>query len=192
MQPNPPMTAGGRDWTDGTGSRSTVPVQVRRAMPADLGEVLSLLAEGGRAMAARGEPQAWPAPFPADKVAPFLDAGCVYVAVADSGAIAGTFTLVDHDPSYWGKLAGTFAHLHRMAVRRSLGGRGIGGQMVSRAAELAIVQNSPALRLECLCEATRLRRYYESFGFVAIGNVEYSGLQLALYERSLTAAGPIG
>lgn len=64
--------------------------------------------------------------------------------------------------------------------------------MVGSAVELAKVQNSPVLRLECLLEATRLRRYYESLEFVVIGNVDFSGLQLALYERSLTVASPTG
>ncbi len=177
------------------GPLETPEVAIRRATADDLETVLELLAEGGREMVARGEPCVWPDPFPAEKVAPLLEAGGVYVGVVGAGGIVGTLTLVEQDPAYWGERSHPCAHLHRMAVRRSFGGRGVGRRMVEWAVREATARGARILRLECLRDASSLRTYYESLGFRRIGDAEVTGLDLALYERPLSdgdAAPPPG
>lgn len=136
-------------------------------------------------MLAQGEPLVWPDPFPAEKVIPLLERGHVFVAITESGEAVGTFTLVDQDPAYWGERSHPSAHLHRMAVRRSFAGRGVGRQMVTWAVNTATVQGARILRLECLRGASALRAYYESLGFRSIGDGKVEDLELALYELGL-------
>jgi GNAT superfamily N-acetyltransferase len=169
----------------GTRPRRELSVLIRRAGSGDLESVRELLAEGGRYMVARGEPQVWPDPFPADRVAPYLERGCVFVAVSRSYGTLGTFLLVDEDPGYWGERSHPSAHLHRMAVRRAFAGRGVGRRMVEWAVRAAQGRGARVLRLECLRGAGSLRAYYESLGFRPIGDGEVEGLELALYERPL-------
>jgi GNAT superfamily N-acetyltransferase len=150
-----------------------------------LPEVLALLAEGGREMKARGEPQAWPDPFPAADVAPYIDLQCVYLASVAPHGTVGTFMLVDEDPAYWGARSHPSSHLHRMAVKREFAGQGFGRQILDWVTTRLTAQQIRILRLECLRSAARLRAYYESLGFRTVGDSEAHGLELTLYERHL-------
>ena len=183
------------DWTERlshfNGGEITENVIVRLAGNEDLPEIRDLLAEGGRFIVAQGGKNAWPDPFPAERVTPLLDAQCVYVARSDRHGTVGTITIVDEDQPFWGDRPRPSAHLHRLAVRRSLAGQGIGRQMVEWAIHTVARQGIPRLRLECLFDAARLRAFYESLGFLLVGAVDDQGYHLALYEREVQSLGGV-
>jgi hypothetical protein len=106
------------------------PLSIRRADIGDLSDVLELLSEGGRWMAALGEGSAWPDPFPPAQVQPLLDQGSVYLAELPALGTVATFALLwEMDPN-WGSQMSSAGYLHRLAVRRSLAGHRIGREII--------------------------------------------------------------
>ena len=174
-----PMPRGGGE------PRPIMELRFTVASPKSMSEVTALLSEGGRFMKTCGEPQVWPDPFPSEWVLTHIDARCVYLASAGAHGTVATFMVVDRDPPFWGERSHPSLHIHRMAVRREMAGRGIGKQIVDWVASGARERGIGVLRLECLRGARRLRAYYESLGFELVGEANLDGLELSLYERHL-------
>ena len=162
-------------------------VRVAAAGPRELAIVAGILDEASAWLEARGYPQ-WPRPFPVE----FLEADpanrIVYLAL-DGSTPAGTFTLQRTDRAFWGDLPaerpGHALYLHRLAVRRA--NRGLGRALVDLAAVIALSSGASCLRLDCMADNPRIRRYYEELGFEHRGDTDVPFLtwRASLYERRL-------
>jgi len=118
--------------------------------------------------------------------------------VADfDGALIATLTLQWSDPQFWGDgpavADGDAGYMHRLAVRRSCAGKGIGYRLLDWADMHVQANGGSRLRLDVATENGPFRRYYEAAGFVHRRDVEGTDLsavrapkrwRTSLYERS--------
>jgi ribosomal protein S18 acetylase RimI-like enzyme len=156
-------------------------VNVRAASPDDLAEVLSILSEAARRPVAAALGQ-WPDPFPAERALPALERGDTYLAQVDGEAV-GTLMLQWDDPAYWGQQPPVAGYLHRLAVRSSYAGRGLGGELLSWADGEIAARARTLLRLACMTDNPALRQYYERAGFRHCGDVVVRERSSSRYER---------
>jgi hypothetical protein len=101
-------------------------------------------------------------------------------------AAVATFTLLERDRVYWPDAGDEALYLHRFAVRRIAAG--IGRRAIDWMVAETMRRRRAYLRLDCLAENPGIRRYYESAGFVAVGEIELDGTKLALYEMRVPSA----
>ncbi len=171
---------------------------IAKAGPGEVGEALAMLLEASRWLAGRGIDQ-WPeasllSPRMAAWMAERAQSGELFFAVLD-GARVGTFTLAcaltERDRALWGEDGGAAAYLHALTVRRPWAGRGLGAELVRRAAGMAAAAGKVRLRLDCERDNPVLRRYYEESGFVMKGEATAEGVpwKLCLYEKALGGTG---
>ncbi|MGO9877186.1 MAG: GNAT family N-acetyltransferase [Acidimicrobiia bacterium] len=135
--------------------------------------MVELLAQAAQWTAARGFPN-WPARFAPDRIVLSAANRELFVAEFD-GVVVATLTLQWHDPRFWGDVgAGTESagYVHRLPVRRSCAGRGLGYQLLNWADEQVRAKGGTWLRLEVATDNGPLRRYYEAAGFVHCRDVE--------------------
>jgi GNAT superfamily N-acetyltransferase len=186
---------GRRDRHIGTLFVASEHVHVRAASVDDVENVLDLLAQAAAWTAVRGYPN-WPPRFSPRFIASSARNGELFVAEFD-GAVNATLTLQWHDPRFWGDLPavadGDAGYVHRLAVRRSRAGHGLGYRLLDWA-DLQVRANGGSwLRLDVVTENGPLRRYYEAAGFVHRDDVEGMHVspdgtttpwRTSLYERS--------
>jgi GNAT superfamily N-acetyltransferase len=157
----------------------------RAIAPEELDLVLALLESVSRWEEEIGLPHPWPRPFPRGRLREAAGRGEVYSIEDDEGAMLGTLTLQWEDRPFWGPRPPDAGYVHRLAVRREHAGRAIGRRALAWAEARTRENGRPFLRLDCLVESTRLRRYYEEAGFVPVGEVEVGGLPCRLFEKRL-------
>jgi ribosomal protein S18 acetylase RimI-like enzyme len=156
-------------------------LEVHRAGQEDVDEVVGILSEAARWLAARGISQ-WPDPFPRDRVAALAQQGDVHLARLDGETVA-TLALLWSDPTFWGDRPDDAGYVHALAVRRAHGGRGLGGRLLAWAEEQVAGAGREYLRLDCRAENGELRQYYERHGFEPRGEVAVDEFTSAMYER---------
>jgi GNAT superfamily N-acetyltransferase len=88
--------------------------------------------------------------------------------------------LLEVDPIFWPDAGTDALYVHRFAVRRSAAGAG--RTAVLWCIDEARRRGRSFVRLDCLEDNPGIRRYYESFGFVAVGTKMINGIGYALYE----------
>lgn len=132
--------------------------------------MLDLLAEAAGWIRASTGIDQWPERFPRQFIADLIEEGSVYVTFDDEQLVA-TLCVQWADPVFWPDADDDAVYVHRLVVKRSHAGRGIGEQLLAWAAELAAGAGRPFLRLDCMTENARLRRYYETLGFRHQGDV---------------------
>jgi ribosomal protein S18 acetylase RimI-like enzyme len=160
-------------------------LEVHPAGSEDVDEVVGILSEAARWLAARGISQ-WPDPFPRDRVAALAELGDFHLARLDGETVA-TFALLWSDPTFWGERPNDAGYVHALAVRRAHAGRGLGGRLLEWAEEQVADADRRYLRLDCRAENGELRRYYECHGFEPRGEVAVDDFTSALYERRCRA-----
>jgi GNAT superfamily N-acetyltransferase len=100
-----------------------------------------------------------------DRVRPEADAGMFVVAEVD-GRVAGAMRFQLEDRLFWPDLDGRdSAFVHRLAVRRAFAGQGVSTALLQWAVDRARTLGKRYLRLDCDAERSRLRAFYEGFGF---------------------------
>lgn len=162
-------------------------LEVRRAEPGDLDEVVSILSEAARWLLERGIRQ-WPDPFPRDRVAALLDRGSFYLVLVD-GKPAATFALLWSDPAFWGEQPPDAGYVHAIAVRRAYAGRGLGERLLEWAEAQAAAAGREYLRLDCMSDNDVLRAYYERLGFEPRGEAVFDDFKATLFERRVGGQG---
>jgi ribosomal protein S18 acetylase RimI-like enzyme len=160
-------------------------LDVRRAGPEDVDEIVGMLSEAAAWLIAQGIRQ-WPDPFPRDRVEALAGRGDFHVARLD-GETVGTLALLWSDPTFWGERPDDAGYVHALAVRRSCAGRGLGARLLGWAEERVARAGRGYLRLDCRAENSALRRYYERHGFEPRGEVAVDEFTSALYERRCRA-----
>jgi len=165
------------------------PLRVRKARPEELPTVLELLSAAAAWWASTGHPHTWPAPFPPERVRPSLERGETYLAeLPGSPTVVGTFALQWEDPRFWGEQPANAGYLHRIAIERSVAGRGVGRGMIGLALDEVRRAGRSLARLDTLAEHGPLRRYYASLGFRPVGYATVDGDRVVLLEKALGGA----
>ena len=163
-------------------------IEILRAEPADLDTVVSILEEAAQWIIAKGIEQ-WPATFPQHwrtRIAESIERREVYLAWLD-GQPVGTLALQWSDRMVWGDVPDDAGYVHRLAIRRAFGGKGLGRELLGWAEDMVAVAGKEYLRLDCMAENPALMRYYERAGFVYRGRVEGQGWNASLYEKRVRA-----
>jgi ribosomal protein S18 acetylase RimI-like enzyme len=143
----------------------------------------SILDEATAYVATLGHDQ-WPVPFPQDELAERIERGELYLVEVD-GEPAATVTLLWDDPFFWGTQPPDAAYVHKLAIRRVFAGRGLGEAIVEWADRQAAAAGRRYLRLDCMRDNDRIRRYYERLGFEHRGDRDHPRFPAALYERRI-------
>lgn len=106
----------------------------------------------------------------------------------DNDVPAATVSLQEEDVKSWGKQPLVALYIHRLAIEGSYSGQGIGAKIIDWSAEKAKVSGKGFLRLDCPAGNEKLCDYYESLGFIKVGensDTGYDGYVAALYEKKL-------
>ncbi|MCO6009457.1 GNAT family N-acetyltransferase [Actinoallomurus purpureus] len=151
-------------------------ITILPALPDDLPHVLEILNDAAEWLNSQGIVQ-WPAYFSSDDFRAYslsrrIEANSVFLiwTTGTAGPVA-TFTLERHpDPAYWRDDADAW-YLHRMAVRRSHAGVGLGRLIIDWAVDRAWRHGTPLLRLECSRHNDQLQAYYRSIGFRQLSTI---------------------
>ncbi len=152
---------------------------IAAAARADLDAVMDLLREARGWHQEQGV-EAW-REFDLARIAADIDAGRVYMAHGTAG-VCGTVT-------------GDAIYVHKLAVSRSLAGRGIGTEVLRWARDAARQKGRRWLRLDTWDGNRKMRDYYERQGFRHVRDqyfapdsplpADYRGTHKSLYQLEL-------
>ena len=117
-----------------------------------------------------------------------IEAGEVYLAKVDDEPV-GVMILQWEDPYYWPDVpSGESAFVHRLAVRRSVAGKGVSHALLEWAKRSARGAGRKYLRLDCDPERPRLCAFYESAGFVRHSVTTIEGYVVVRYQMVLNVS----
>ncbi len=160
-------------------------VRIIRAQQGDLDRVLEILEEASRWLSSKGLETQWlPSPAFRQTIKNNIEHGDVYV-VKDVEGTVGTITLQWGDKKFWGDLPPDSGYVHKLAIKRSHGGKRLGLRMLQWAEAKARVEGKRYLRLDCLASNKTIREYYEKAGFVHVRDTLAPGWKASLYEKNL-------
>lgn len=130
--------------------------------------------------------QQWPLPFPRERLLERFETGAIYLALRDGAEIA-TFSLQPADVLFWGETPPDALYLHGLAIRRSVGGRGVGQYLVRWSEQRVLEVGRRYLRLDCQGHNLAIQRYYADLGFVDRGGVVVRDRPYRLMEKQIAA-----
>lgn len=160
-------------------------IEMARATPEEADEVSSILREAADWLIARREALWGPETVSPDAIRPALARGEFYLARI-GGVVVGTLILQWEDRHFWpDALPNEAAYIHKLAVRRSVAGRGVAGGMIAWAKETAAAAGRRFLRLDCTLRP-RLQAFYERQGFVAHSERDMGPFSVMRYEMVLS------
>jgi GNAT superfamily N-acetyltransferase len=120
-----------------------------------------------------------------DRVRGEVHAGMFVVAEID-GQIAGALRLQLEDRLFWPDLDGRdSAFVHRLAVRRAFAGQGVSKALLQWTVDRARALGKRYLRLDCDAERSRLRAFYERFGFRLHSYRQVGSYYVSRYELQI-------
>jgi ribosomal protein S18 acetylase RimI-like enzyme len=152
-------------------------VIIEPAAPADLAEILDMRAETANWLGALGTDQ-WARPFPdeqsqSDRLLAGITAGETWM-VRDGSITIGTITINGFsNPLLWteAECAESARYVHKMNVRRSHAGVGLGGRLLDWAGNRAAKEGAKWLRLDAWTTNEALQNYYRRQGFQHVRTV---------------------
>jgi len=153
-------------------------------------QLAEILSQGARLKFTLGD-DAWATrDFTPELIGEWIEAGNTYTVRLDGSTVA-TFALT-WDDATWGEQPPVAGYIHKLAVKESARGAGIGGQILDWASAHVAENGREFLRLDFPQQNQGLRRYYESHGFVWVRNasVQQPGklYSVGLYERGAVAS----
>ncbi|MCR6476768.1 GNAT family N-acetyltransferase [Variovorax sp. ZS18.2.2] len=155
---------------------------IDQAIPAEAATVAAVLSEAAQWLATGGRPLWSAADFGIERVQRDTDAGRYFIA-RENGDVAGVVRIDMEDPFFWPEIEpGSSAFVHKLAVRRSWGGKGVSTALLSFAREHTRTLGRPYLRLDCVADRQALRTLYEGFGFVLHSVIQKGNGSFARYE----------
>ncbi len=163
-------------------------IEALQARATDLDTVLSILDGAARWLASRGVEQWGPGSPPRRRIVDRIERGEVYLFRVDGWPV-GTLVLQWSDEETWGDVADDAGYIHGLAIRRDQAGKGLGRELLRWAEDRAAAVGKEYLRLDCGAENRVLNAYYEQAGFRRRGRVSVQGLEVCLYEKSVSAPG---
>ncbi|MFI9555055.1 GNAT family N-acetyltransferase [Nonomuraea endophytica] len=159
------------------------PLTLRRAVPADLGGVLTLLADTADWLHSRGIRQ-WPrGGFGPERIAPLIDSHVLYLVddelryldFDEAAPPVATIALDSKaDPEFWTPADRPRAalYVHKLAVARPWSGSGLGDALLDWAGATTHAVGLPWLRLDCAKSNPGLQEYYRKRGFRHLRTVD--------------------
>ena len=160
-------------------------VRIIRAQQGDLDRVLEILEEASQWLSSKGLETQWrSSPIFRQTIKDNIERGYVYV-VKDVEGTVGTITLQWSDREFWGDLPPDSGYVHKLAIKRSHGGKRLGLRMLQWAEAKARAEGKKYLRLDCLASNKTIRDYYEKAGFAHVRDTLAPGWKASLYEKNL-------
>ncbi len=161
---------------------STEAIAVTRAEKVEEAVASTIVEEAANWLAARGEPMWGAEDCTPEALGPAIEAGELYLARVN-GEPVGTMMLQWEDPRFWPDVpGGESAFIHRLAVRRSVAGKGVARALIDWAKTAARQAGRKYLRLDCDAKRPRLCAFYESAGFVRHSVRSMGRFLVARYE----------
>ena len=159
--------------------------EISKAGSADLDKVLEILDDATTWLLKQGIPTVWkPGGFSRQEFLEQIQRGEVYLAFVNKDAV-GTFILQWGDLVFWGGWPLDAGYVHKLAIRPSYAGKGLGVEMLKSAETTARNAGKTFLRLNCMANDRKIRDYYEKAGFVHVGDVVGPKAVASLYEKLL-------
>lgn len=164
-------------------------LHVKTALEGEFELILSLLHEAAAVMKNKGIDQwkIWLAPD--DDNLLWVKSGLqnreFYIIKGDNASTIGMYRLSYEDERYWGKQTAPCGYLHSLVVRQPFSGNGIGKKIIAMVEDLLIKQGYNRLRLDCNAANAWLCSYYNSQGFVQVGQKQMPHSLNNLYEKIL-------
>src|SRR5712691_4367130 len=160
-------------------------IRIIRAQQGDLDRVLEILEEASRWLSSKGLETQWrPGPAFRQTIKDNVERGDVYV-VKDVEGTVGTITLQWGDKKFWGDLPPDSGYVHKLAIKRSHGGKRLGLRLLQWAEAKARAEGKKYLRPDCLASNKTIREYYEKAGFIHVRDTLAPGWKASLYEKKL-------
>ena len=144
------------------------PPTYRRATPADAPTLVRLRDTAALRQLARGIDQWKPGEKDETHFRTRIQQGEVWLAYADSH-LTGAYELWWDDPAAWGPRPADAGYVHRLMTVPHTSPPGTGRHLLTHAESRITAQGRPYARLDCLASNPRLRAYYESAGYRAVG-----------------------
>ena len=159
---------------------------IREATSADANAIVHTLAEAARWVEELDGTIMWvEGELEDERVRAEAGAGMFVVAEVD-GRVAGAMRFQLEDRLFWPDLDDAeSAFVHRLAVRRAFAGHGISTALLEWAVDRARALNKRYLRLDCDEERSRLRAFYERFGFRLHSYRQVGSYYVSRYELQI-------
>ncbi|MGN8244315.1 N-acetyltransferase family protein [Cellulomonas soli] len=152
------------------------------AGPADVPAIHGLRRSLEDWMADHGIEQ-WPVgSLPRERVAAQVADGQWWVVREAQGVVA-TVRVVRSDSEYWGDADAPAVYVHGLMVDRRASGTGLGRALVEWAAEVAVQEGLPWVRLDHRESNPTLDALYRSWGFEPVGVSDLPGFAVVLMQR---------
>jgi GNAT superfamily N-acetyltransferase len=171
-------------------------MRIELAVPEDLANVLAMRAEASEWLHKLGTDQ-WSRPFPdeqsqSDRLLAGILGGETWM-VRDGDSTVATITVNEYaNPMLWteAERAEPACYAHKMTVRRSHSGSGLGAQLLDWAGSRAAAAGAKWLRLDAWTTNTALHKYYIRQGFEHVRTVVRSDYPSgALFQRPAQLVG---
>ena len=157
-------------------------MHIDQALPAEAATVAAVLNEAAQWLATEGRPLWSGTDIGIGRIQRDTDAGRYFIA-RENGDVAGVVRIDMEDPYSWPEIEpGSSAFVHKLAVRRSWGGKGVSTTLLTFAREHTRSLGRPYLRLDCVADRQALRSLYEGFGFVLHSVIQKETRSFARYE----------
>lgn len=159
------------------------------ATDTDLSLILSLLKESAEALQQKGLQQwkVWLAPQ--KEQLNWIKSGLqnqeFLFATDASKNFVGMFRLSSQDELYWGIQRDRAVYLHSLLVKKEFSGQNIGSKIISQIETELQGKNIPLLRLDCHSGNQWLCNYYESLGFIRVGQKQMPHSLNNLYQKDI-------
>jgi GNAT superfamily N-acetyltransferase len=157
-------------------------IEMKQATLVDLDTVSSILKEAADWLRTTGRPMWRDDELDPDRIDKDVAAGSFYLAYY-AGVPAGTIRFQLEDARFWPDLTrNDAAYVHRIAVKRQFGGKGVSTKMLAWAVNKAASLGRSYLRLDCEADRQPLRTIYERFGFRFHSYLDVGPYHLSRYE----------
>ena len=159
---------------------------IRQATSADADAIVDTLAEAARWVEELDGTIMWvEGELEDERIRAEARSGMFVVAEVE-GRVAGAMRFQLEDRLFWPDLEeAESAFVHRLAIRRAFAGQGISTALLEWAVHRAHALGKRFLRLDCDAERSRLRAFYERFGFRLHSYRQVGSYYVSRYELQI-------
>lgn len=170
----------------GTGRITTAVGEIALALarPADMEAVLAILDEAATWLTERGIQQWQPGAFPRQPLAESVARGEVFLAFRVAEPV-GTVTIQWADPLIWPEAGEDAGYIHKLAIRRSVGGQRVGRALLRWAEDRIAASGKGIARLDCMGDNEALCAYYRRAGYVDLGECQIGRWRMRRFEKEV-------
>ena len=161
---------------------NSAPLMIAQARLEQSAIAAYILQEAARWLSERGIPLWQVSEITAERFRAPAERGELYLAWQGDRA-TGVMLLQEEDFLFWpDAVEGESLFLHKLAIRRSVAGRGVASALISWAVAETRRRNRRFLRLDCDNTRPSLHSFYQSHGFTLQGVRDMGSWQAALYQ----------